>query len=41
MTSLAKEDLHYPTPSYLQYQPKVGLTRPLTDIFQQVGKKVP
>jgi uncharacterized protein (DUF169 family) len=31
--------IRYPIPSFLRYQPEVGLTLPLTDIFKQVGDK--
>jgi len=30
--------IRYPIPSFLRYQPEVGLTLPLTDIFQKVKK---
>jgi uncharacterized protein (DUF169 family) len=32
--------IRYPIPSFLRYQPEVGLTLPLTDIFKQVGEKM-
>jgi uncharacterized protein (DUF169 family) len=32
--------IRYPIPSYLRYQPEVGLTLPLTDIFQPVGGNI-
>ena len=32
--------IRYPIPSFLRYQPEVGLTLPLTDIFKQVGEKI-
>jgi uncharacterized protein (DUF169 family) len=31
--------IRYPIPSFLRYQPEVGLTLPLTDIFKQAGDK--
>jgi len=31
--------IRYPIPSFLRYQPEVGLTLPLTDIFKQGGDK--
>ena len=32
--------IRYPVPSFLRYQPEVGLTLPLIDIFQPGGEKV-
>jgi uncharacterized protein (DUF169 family) len=32
--------IRYPIPSFLRYQPEVGLTLPLIDIFQPVGEKI-
>ncbi len=32
--------IRYPIPSYLRYQPEVGLRLPLTDIFQPTGGKI-
>jgi len=32
--------IRYPIPSFLRYQPEVGLTLPLTDIFKQAGEKI-
>jgi uncharacterized protein (DUF169 family) len=32
--------IRYPIPSFMRYQPEVGLTLPLTDIFQPVGGKI-
>lgn len=32
--------IRYPIPSFLRYQPEVGLTLPLMDIFKPVGEKV-
>jgi uncharacterized protein (DUF169 family) len=31
--------IRYPIPTFLRYQPEVGLTLPLTDIFKPVGEK--
>jgi hypothetical protein len=31
--------IRYPIPSFLRYQPEVGLTLPLTDIFKSTGEK--
>jgi hypothetical protein len=31
--------IRYPIPSFLRYQPEVGLTLPLTDIFKSAGEK--
>ncbi len=31
--------IRYPIPSYMRYQPEVGLKLPLTDIFQPIGGK--
>lgn len=31
--------IRYPIPSFLRYQPEVGLTLPLTDIFKPVGER--
>jgi uncharacterized protein (DUF169 family) len=31
--------IRYPIPSFLRYQPEVGLTLPLTDIFKPTGEK--
>ncbi len=35
-----EKGIRYPIPSFLRYQPEVGLTLPLTDIFQRVGEKI-
>ena len=32
--------IRYPIPSFLRYQPEVGLTLPLADIFQRLGEKI-
>jgi hypothetical protein len=32
--------IRYPIPSYMRYQPEVGLKLPLTDIFQPIGGKI-
>ena len=32
--------IRYPIPTFMRYQPEVGLTLPLTDIFQPVGGKI-
>lgn len=32
--------IRYPIPSFMRYQPEVGLTLPLTDIFQPMGGKI-
>jgi hypothetical protein len=32
--------IRYPIPAFMRYQPEVGLTLPLTDIFQPVGGKI-
>lgn len=32
--------IRYPIPSFLRYQPEVGLTLPLIDIFQPVGEEI-
>jgi hypothetical protein len=32
--------IRYPIPTFMRYQPEVGLKLPLTDIFQPAGGKI-
>ncbi|NWG02698.1 MAG: DUF169 domain-containing protein [Syntrophaceae bacterium] len=35
-----EKGIRYPIPTFLRYQPEVGLTLPLTDIFKPIGEKM-
>jgi hypothetical protein len=35
-----KTGIRYPIPAFMRYQPEVGLTLPLTDIFESIRGKI-